>query len=91
VSARFAHAVSGPSVAEGWVRCFEVTWFIGFLGGGFVYWLLCLLSPPPGAPYVREAFYDYDQVLEGVDSRDVEGSKDEELRKSDVVSNTREL
>lgn len=24
---------------------------IGFLGGGVVYWIICLISPPPGKPY----------------------------------------
>lgn len=51
-----------------WLRCFQAAWFIGFLGGGVVYYLICLVSPPPGRPYVREAFGNENgDLIDGID------------------------
>ena len=53
-------------MAEGWTRTFQVTWFVGYLGGGLVYTLLCLVFPPPGKPYVDEP--EHLGILNGVEN-----------------------
>ncbi|KAI0473054.1 permease for cytosine/purines, uracil, thiamine, allantoin-domain-containing protein [Xylariaceae sp. FL0804] len=51
----FIASMTGRDFGTGWTRTFEVTWIVGFMGGGLVYWLLCTASPPPGGrPYVKE-------------------------------------
>ncbi|KAJ5901916.1 hypothetical protein N7495_002444 [Penicillium taxi] len=43
------------SMAVGWTRTFQVSWIVGFCGGGAVYFLITLVFPPPGGkPYERE-------------------------------------
>jgi len=54
-----------------------VTWFVGYLGGGLVYWLICLLSAPPGKPYVTEAYADNNGVIDGIGD-DVSEATDKE-------------
>ena len=46
--------MGGAEVSIGWSRAFDLSWIIGFCGGSLVYYTLCLISPPPGAPYVSE-------------------------------------
>ncbi|KAF2400573.1 hypothetical protein EJ06DRAFT_397208 [Trichodelitschia bisporula] len=49
-----------------WIRMFQVSWFIGFLGGGAIYLAVCLISPPPGKPYVSELFgNEHVDVIDG--------------------------
>jgi NCS1 family nucleobase:cation symporter-1 len=55
-SAGFVVAIGGAKLAPGWLKCFQAAWFIGFLGGGLVYLVITLISPPPGKPYLREPF-----------------------------------
>jgi NCS1 family nucleobase:cation symporter-1 len=64
---------------------FQVTWFVGFLGGGLVYYLICLVFPPAGAPYEKvygmygNAEIDTEEVLVGEGQSDIEkGSSVEE-------------
>ena len=47
----FIAATGAITVNVSWRRCFQVTWIIGFCGGAFVYYIIILLSPPPGKPY----------------------------------------
>ncbi|KAH9885728.1 permease for cytosine/purines, uracil, thiamine, allantoin-domain-containing protein [Xylariomycetidae sp. FL2044] len=58
----FISAMTGRDLGQGWTRTFQVTWVVGFMGGGLVYYLACLISPPPGKPYVTELM---DYVPEG--------------------------
>ncbi|KAH8678271.1 permease for cytosine/purines, uracil, thiamine, allantoin-domain-containing protein [Xylariales sp. PMI_506] len=73
--------VKGLDVA--WTRLFQVTWITGFCGGALVYFLICLVFPPPGKPYALE-YLEGPDVLEGfpVNSADVEGAK---TASSDIV------
>ncbi|KAJ9142937.1 Uracil permease [Pleurostoma richardsiae] len=52
----FIATVSGKtnSLSVGWIRTFQVAWVVGFCGAAVVYYILCLISPPPGKPYVLE-------------------------------------
>ncbi|KAI1340159.1 hypothetical protein F5Y15DRAFT_50141 [Xylariaceae sp. FL0016] len=50
----FIAAMTGRDFGEGWTKTFQVTWIVGFMGAGLVYYLICLISPPPGKPYVAE-------------------------------------
>ncbi|KAK3045274.1 hypothetical protein LTS18_014141, partial [Coniosporium uncinatum] len=52
----FFVATGSAKLSPEWLRLFQTAWFIGFLGGGLVYLLLCLVSPPPGKPYQRVPF-----------------------------------
>lgn len=71
-------AISGKKLATAWLDCFQAAWFIGFLGGGLVYLTVCLISPPPGRPYVREAFgNEGHDIINGVASEsDLESPPD---------------
>jgi NCS1 family nucleobase:cation symporter-1 len=53
-------------VSTGWIRVFNVSWIVGFLGGGLVYYILCLVFPLPGQPFVSEEMRS-DGMVEGVD------------------------
>ncbi|KAK3635714.1 hypothetical protein LTR56_014590 [Elasticomyces elasticus] len=66
----FIAATGAIEVSVGWERCFSVTWVIGFCGGAAVYYIVCLISPPPGSPYTIK-YYDNDAmgVLDGVKDR----------------------
>ncbi|RDW75665.1 hypothetical protein BP5796_06486 [Coleophoma crateriformis] len=45
----FLWAVGGaPNVALAWQRIFQVTWFVGFLGGSLIYSTICFFNSPPG-------------------------------------------
>jgi hypothetical protein len=49
-----------------WLRLFQTAWFIGFLGAALVYYVVALISPPPGNPYDSELFgNEQDGFLEG--------------------------
>ncbi|KAF2808490.1 uncharacterized protein BDZ99DRAFT_489152 [Mytilinidion resinicola] len=67
----FIHATAGTEVALGWTRTFQVTWIVGFMGGGAMYWLICTISPPPGAPYVTDCM-DENITVEGVAPRTID-------------------
>jgi nucleobase:cation symporter-1, NCS1 family len=47
----FISGTAGTKVSIHWVRTFQVSWVVGFMGGGLVYFIICLLAPPPGKPY----------------------------------------
>jgi nucleobase:cation symporter-1, NCS1 family len=47
----FVMAVGGATIKVTWLRLFQTSWFIGFLGGALVYFLISLVLPPPGKPY----------------------------------------
>lgn len=44
------------------------------MGGGFVYWVLCLISPPPGGKPYQKVFLkgSEDEALHGIDVADSE-------------------
>lgn len=83
--------MTGKDFGLGWTRAFQVTWIIGFCGSSLVYYLICLISPPPGAPYVMEYLDSHvDPTIEGhsiseeetahkyaisSDAKDLEGGK----------------
>jgi nucleobase:cation symporter-1, NCS1 family len=51
----FVSAVTKVDYGLGWTRVFQVTWIVGFCGGGIVYYIICFFFPPPGGPnYVKE-------------------------------------
>jgi NCS1 family nucleobase:cation symporter-1 len=66
-TAGFIAAITKQKMALGWTRTFQVTWIVGFMGGGFAYYIITLISPPPGNPYVTELI---DGVVEGVPPHD---------------------
>jgi hypothetical protein len=37
------------------------------MGGAFVYWVLCLISPPPGNPYESVQLESEDEAIDGID------------------------
>lgn len=58
--------MTGKDYGVGWTRTFQVTWIVGFCGSGLVYYLICLVSPPPGAPYVLELMGGHSEpIIEG--------------------------
>jgi len=62
-----------------WLRLFQTAWFVGFLGGGLVYFLLCLVNPPPGKPYQRVPFgNEGDSIIEGYPPSDTDTPTDVE-------------
>ncbi|KAF2001592.1 hypothetical protein P154DRAFT_489970 [Amniculicola lignicola CBS 123094] len=63
----FISGTAGIVVAKGWTRTFQVSWIVGFLGGGLVYYLLCLISPPPGKPYEDVNWHGQQEAIDGVD------------------------
>ncbi|KAK6078180.1 NCS1 nucleoside transporter [Seiridium cupressi] len=73
----FIAAMNGKDYGAGWTRTFQVTWIVGFCGSGLVYYLVCLVSPPPGAPYVLELLDEQSQpAIEGQSvSEDETGQK----------------
>jgi len=88
--AGFVQAISGKVLAPGWLKCFQAAWFIGFLGGGLVYYAICLISPPPGRPYVRELFgNEHSQVIDGVADSGTDMASDPE--KSRIASSLKDV
>ncbi|KAK9421706.1 hypothetical protein SUNI508_05636 [Seiridium unicorne] len=73
----FIAAMNGKDYGAGWTRTFQVTWIVGFCGSGLVYYLVCLVSPPPGAPYVLELLDEQSEpAIEGQSvSEDETGQK----------------
>lgn len=70
--AGFIGAMNGKSYGTGWTRTFQVTWIVGFCGSGLVYYLICLVFPPPGAPYVLELLDERTEpVIDGQSLSDV--------------------
>lgn len=49
--------MGGATVSVAWTRIFNLSWIVGFVGSSIIYWVICKISPPPGAPYVTE-YYD---------------------------------
>lgn len=78
-TAGFVSAMTGDPVALGWQRVFKLSWVVGFLGGALVYYLISLVSPPPGAPYVME-YLDGEGVIEA------SPGSDEEVATSSIVA-----
>lgn len=65
--AGFVAAMGGATVSYSWSRVFDLSWIVGFVGGSVIYWLLTLISPPPGAPYVVELMDDsHGDIIGGV-------------------------
>jgi nucleobase:cation symporter-1, NCS1 family len=54
----FVAAVTVRDYGVGWTRVFQVTWVVGFCGGGLVYYIICLISPPPGGPHYEKVLLD---------------------------------
>jgi len=72
-----------------WLRCFQAAWFIGFLGGGLLYYLICLLSPPSGRPYIRESFgNENEDLIDGINGDGTNTPKDLDCEKG---ANTNEV
>jgi nucleobase:cation symporter-1, NCS1 family len=71
ITAGFIAATGAIQVSVGWQNCFDVTWIIGFCGAATVYYIICLISPPPGKPY-RTVYMDAtsDTILEGKEIRE---------------------
>ncbi|KAI1840595.1 hypothetical protein JX265_010265 [Neoarthrinium moseri] len=62
----FVAAMNGKDYGIGWTRTFQVTWIVGFCGSGVLYYLICLVSPPPGAPYILQYLdEDPEPAIEG--------------------------
>ncbi len=60
--------MGGATVSLPWSRIFSLSWIVGFVGGSVIYYILCKISPPPGAPYVTE-YLDMvpaDDIISGV-------------------------
>lgn len=57
--------MTGDDISIGWQRAFKLSWVIGFCGGGLAYWVFCLISPPPGNPYVVELL-DAEDAIDGI-------------------------
>jgi nucleobase:cation symporter-1, NCS1 family len=68
--AGFVAAMTGDEIALSWRRVFQLSWIVGFCGGSLVYYLISLVFPPPGAPYVRELLDT--EVIEGSNGSDEE-------------------
>ncbi|KFA46180.1 hypothetical protein S40293_03751 [Stachybotrys chartarum IBT 40293] len=66
----FIAAMSGSEVSVGWQRVFTLSWVVGFCGGALVYYVITLIFPPPGAPYVKELLVT--EVSEAVHGSDEE-------------------
>jgi NCS1 family nucleobase:cation symporter-1 len=79
-------ATGGAILAPSWLKLFQAAWFIGFLGGGLVYYLVCLVSPPPGGkPYDRVPFdNDMGSVIEG--HSDSTASNAEDIEKESAAT-----
>lgn len=87
--AGFVVAISGIDLSPGWLKCFQAAWFIGFLGGGLVYFVVCLISPPPGRPYVRELFGN--EYVEGVETDGSGEAMPSDVEKRGLESNFKAL
>ncbi|KAH7303850.1 permease for cytosine/purines, uracil, thiamine, allantoin-domain-containing protein [Stachybotrys elegans] len=74
----FAGAMSGADVSTSWRRVFQLSWVVGFCGGALVYYLISLISPPPGAPYVSELLHS--DVIEASNGSDEEVGMSTELK-----------
>ncbi|KAH6677713.1 permease for cytosine/purines, uracil, thiamine, allantoin-domain-containing protein [Halenospora varia] len=63
----FIVAIGGWKTTNGsWLKLFQAAWFIGFLGGGLVYYAVCLITPPVGRPYFKEYFgNEHHEVIDG--------------------------
>lgn len=79
----FISGTSGMKVSKHWTRAFQVSWIIGFLGGALVYYLITLISPPPGAPFESVEFDGADERLEGVE---LGGDKNTDASSADAVT-----
>lgn len=79
-TAGFVAAMTGDDISIGWQRAFKLSWVIGFCGGGLAYWVFCLVSPPPGSPYVVELL-DMDDAIDGISM-----PSDVEVAASTIVS-----
>jgi NCS1 family nucleobase:cation symporter-1 len=67
ITAGFIVATGGAKLDNpAYLRLFQTAWFIGFLGSALIYYLVCLISPPPGHPYKIELFgNEHEGVIEG--------------------------
>lgn len=82
----FVVACGGATLAPYWLRIFQAAWFVGFLGGGSVYLIVCLISPPPGKPYITEYFGNEGHGGANViDGRDGSGYATPDVEKTQVA------
>ncbi|KAH9886805.1 NCS1 family nucleobase:cation symporter-1 [Xylariomycetidae sp. FL2044] len=44
----FVCTLSGDDIAKGWIRIYQLTYFVGLLSAGLIYYLCCKISPPDG-------------------------------------------
>ncbi|KAK4220772.1 NCS1 family nucleobase:cation symporter-1 [Podospora fimiseda] len=59
----FICAFTGDPVAEGWARIYQLTYFVGLMLGGGLYYVICKVWPMPGA---RENVLLNDETIEDV-------------------------
>lgn len=60
------------------------------LGGGLVYYVICLISPPPGRPYVRELLgNEHNEVIDGMADSGPDTASDPE--KSRVAASSKDV
>lgn len=70
-----------------WLKLFQAAFFIGFGGGGLCYYVVCLISPPPGRPYAKELFgNEHETVIEGVIKINGDFDTPIEAKKEDAVT-----
>ncbi|OCT44047.1 putative permease C29B12.14c [Cladophialophora carrionii] len=83
----FLVAVGGAELAGGWLKCFQLSWFIGFLGAGLIHYCVSLVFPPPGKPYVHERFGNEGGILslDGVSDAASESEPFHDVEKANIV------
>lgn len=84
-TAGFVVAVGGAHLSGGWLKCFQVSWFIGFLGGGLIHYLVCLAFPPPGKPYVHERFGNEGEIFDGISEAASSSELPTDVEKTTIV------
>lgn len=68
----FVNATGGVEVDVVWRRFYQISFFFGYLVAGGLYWVFCIVSPPPGIGV--QVDFDVDGralVIDGVGSSEV--------------------
>ena len=83
----FVAAVTAQNFGVGWTRVFQVTWIVGFCGGGFVYYVICFFAPPPGGPvYVKELMDSHESTPAETEGRSISDGEPKGTATSDVAN-----
>ncbi|KAE9967371.1 hypothetical protein EG328_008264 [Venturia inaequalis] len=73
--AGFIIATGGATLENpAWLRLFQTAWFVGFLGSSVVYFVISIISPPPGHPYESELFGNEQDGMSVIDGQIPSGS-----------------